>query len=313
MPEVNDGDIWFDMEGDPFANNGDGLEYMFGYLYREGSGFEFKTFDARDTAEEKIAFIQFIEYVIKRRAAFSDMHVFHYASYEVSAMLRLAQRHSILEFEVDKLVREGVFVDLYTIVRNAFRFSTESMSIKYIEKVYWDGNRDKEVANAVGSVIQFEKALGLLADGDEAGFLKILEEIKSYNKDDVDSTRQLDDWIRKQAETNGIDIASLRPAAQVKWEAIDEVEREEPIALQLLEGIPQEKADRAEEQQGLALLSAAISFHHREARPAWWAIFDRALKDIEEMDSIPLHSHEITQQGGHDEHKNGEESCLEVP
>jgi len=286
MPEVNDGDIWFDMEGDPYANNGDGLEYMFGYLYRKGAGFEFATFDARDTAEEKTAFIQFIEYVINRRTEYPDMHVFHYASYEVSAMLRLAQRHSILEFEVDKLVREGVFVDLYTIVRNAYRFSTESMSIKYIEKVYWDGNRDKEVANAVGSVIQFEKALGLLADGDEAGFLKILDEIKSYNKDDVDSTRQLDDWIRKQAKTNGIDIASLRPAAQVKWEATDEVEREEPIALQLLEGAPQEKADRTEEQQGLALLSAAISFHHREARPAWWAIFDRALKDIEEMDTF---------------------------
>lgn len=286
MPEVNDGDIWFDMEGDPFANNGDGLEYMFGYLYREGAGFEFKTFDARDTAEEKIAFVQFIEYVIDRRTKFPDMHVFHYASYEVSAMLRLAQRHGILEFEVDRLVREGVFVDLYTIVRNAFRFSTESMSIKYIEKVYWDGNRDKEVTNAVGSVIQFEKALGLLADGDEAEFLKILDEIKSYNKDDVDSTRQLDDWIREQAKTNGIDIASLRPAAQVKWEATDEVEREEPIALQLLEGVPHDKADRTEEQQGLALLSAAISFHHREARPAWWAIFDRALKDIEEMDAF---------------------------
>ena len=26
--------------------------------------------------------------------------------------------------------------------------------------------------------------------------LDALDEIKSYNKDDVDSTRQLDDWIR---------------------------------------------------------------------------------------------------------------------
>jgi uncharacterized protein len=286
MPQRSKGDIWFDMEGDPFANDGSGLEYMFGFLYKSEGNFAFHTFDARNTAEEKVAFSNFINYVSERRKEHPDMHVYHYAAYEVSAMLRLAQRHGILEFEVDKLIREGVFVDLYSIVRNAFRFSTESMSIKYIEKVYWDGNRDKEVSNAVGSVIQFEKALALLNLGDEPGFISILEEIKSYNKDDVDSTRQLDDWIRSEAQARNIDIESLRPEAAEKWEATDEVEREEPIALQLLNGVPDAREDRTEEEQGLALLSAAISFHHREARPAWWAIFDRALKDKEEMDSF---------------------------
>lgn len=284
MPESSDGDIWFDMEGDPFANNGAGLEYMFGYLYRISADFEFHTFDARNTAEEKTAFIDFIKYVMNRRIEFPDMHVYHYASYEVSAMLRLAQRHVVFEFEVDKLVREGVFVDLYTIVRNAFKFSTESMSIKYIEKVYWDGNRDKEVSNAVGSVVQFEKALAHLREGNEAEFLKILGEIKSYNKDDVDSTRQLDSWIRAQAIANGVNIASLRPVAEIKWEATEEIEGEDPISIQLLEGVPDEKEARDVEQQGLSLLSAAISFHHREARPAWWAIFDRAFKDLDEME-----------------------------
>ncbi len=286
MPEPDDGDIWFDMEGDPFSNDGAGLEYMFGYLYKSGSDYEFHTFDARDAAEEKVAFTAFIQYVIARRQQYPAMHIYHYASYEVSAMLRLAQRHGTLEFEVDKLIREGVFVDLYTIVRNAFRFSTESMSIKYIEKVYWDGNRDKEVSNAVGSVIQFEKALALLNLGDEAGFSAILNEIKSYNKDDVDSTRQLDHWIRKEALLRDIDINSLRPAAAEKWDPTDEIEREEPIALQLLNGLPGDRKDRTTEEQGLALLSAAISFHHRETRPAWWALFDRALKDKEEMDSF---------------------------
>ena len=286
MPEGSAGDIWFDMEGDPFANNGSGLEYMFGYLIRNGADYEFETFDARDTAEEKTAFIEFINYVTNKRIQFPDMHVYHYASYEVSAMLRLAQRHSVFEFEVDKLIREGVFVDLYTMVRNAFRFSTESMSIKYIEKVYWDGSRDKEVSNAVGSVVQFEKALAHLRLGKEAEFLKILAEIKSYNKDDVDSTQQLDDWIRAQAVLNGIDIASLRPVAEIKWEATEEIESEDPISIQLLEGVPEDRDERNVEQQGLSLLSAAISFHHREARPAWWAIFDRALKDIDEMDAF---------------------------
>ncbi len=287
MPAPSSGDIWFDMEGDPFANNGDGLEYMFGYLWNENSKYQFNTFDARNSAEEKKAFSDFIHYVIQRRKQYPDMHIYHYASYEVSAMLRLAQRHGLLEFEVDQLVREGVFIDLYTIVRRAFRFSSESLSIKKIEPVYWDGNRDKEVANAVGSVIEFEKALGLLAKGDEQGFLKILEEIKAYNKDDVDSTRQLDHWIRAQAIAAGFDTSKNQIGdAAVNFDDSSELNRDEPIALQLLSGVPVEREERSQEQQGLALLSAAISFHHREARPAWWAIFDRALKDPDELEAF---------------------------
>ena len=283
MPEKSEGDIWFDMEGDPFANDGKGLEYMFGYIWKSDSKYEFNTFNARNTKEERAAFIEFVEYVISRRNQFPLMHVYHYASYEVSALLRLAQRHGVLEFEVDALVRDGVFVDLYSIVRKAFRFSTESMSIKYIEKVYWDGNREKEVSNAVGSVIQFEKALGFLAEGNESEFNKILDEIKSYNEDDVDSTRQLDDWIRVQAAKLNHD-EFVSPMTEVLLGEISVTEHEEPIAVQLLEGVPLDPSERTPEQQGLALLSAAVSFHKREARPAWWAIYDRAITEIEEMD-----------------------------
>ena len=294
MPAPSEGDIWFDMEGDPFANSGDGLEYMFGYLWLEAATYKFDTFDARDSNEEKLAFSHFIEYIKNRQSLFPDMHIFHYAAYEVSAMLRLAQRHGIHEFDVDQMVREGLFVDLYSIVRRAFKFSSESLSIKKIEPIYWDGNREKEVANAVGSVIEFEKALGLLANGDEAGFLSILKEIKDYNKDDVDSTRQLDHWIRKQAVEAGVDISAMRPVAAAKFEESAEMVRDEPIALQLLRDVPVKREDRNDEQQGFALLSAAISFHHREARPAWWAIFDKALKDADELEAfndviVPTH------------------------
>ena len=286
LPDSSEGDIWFDMEGDPFANNGDGLEYMFGYLYKDGTGFSFNTFDAINRAEEKLAFCSFIEYLVKRLKEFPDMHVYHYASYEVSAMLRLAQRHGVYEFEVDHLVRDGVFVDLYAIVRRAFRFSTESMSIKYIEKTYWNGHRDKEVTTAVGSVIQFEHALARLNAGDKESFIKTLDEIKSYNKDDVDSTQQLDAWIREQAATHGIDIAAMRPTAALKWEDNEDLDYVEPIAIQLLNDVPEDHAERSDLQQGLALLSAAISFHHRETRPAWWAIFERALTDAEDLNSF---------------------------
>lgn len=286
LPTPNEGDIWFDMEGDPFANNGEGLEYMFGYLYKSLNKYIFSTFDAINALEEKNAFKDFIEYVLARRSNYPKMHIYHYASYEVSAMLRLAQRHGIYEFEVDDLIRSGIFVDLYAIVRKAFRFSTRSLSIKDIEKVYWDGNREKEVSNAVGSVIQFEKALSHLNNGEKKIFEQILSEIKDYNKDDVDSTRQLDEWIRNQAKINGIDTKHEVFSDHVTYDEDTELLQKTFIAKQLLEGVPENQTERTSEQQGLALLSAAASFHQREARPAWWEIFDRALKNIEDMDSF---------------------------
>jgi predicted RecB family nuclease len=285
MPEESAGDIWFDMEGDPFAENGDGLEYMFGYLYRSGSGYAFHTFDAVDRPTEKQAFIDFITYVLERRKQYPDMHIYHYAAYELSAMLRLAQRHSVFEFEVDALVREGVFVDLYSIVRKAFKFSTTSMSIKYIEKVYWDGKRDEGVTNAVGSVIQFEKALIQRQQGNLAAFDAALAEIKSYNEDDVDSTRQLDHWIRAQALKLGVSIADLRPTAAMKWSDEEELEREEPIALQLLAKLPANREEWSDDHYGISLLAASISYHHREKRPAWWKLFDFAGKSVEELEA----------------------------
>ena len=117
----------------------------------------------------------------------------------------------------------------------------------------------------------------------EEYFNKILDEIKSYNEDDVDSTRQLDDWIRAQAAKLNHD-QYVSPMTEVLLGEISVTEHEEPIAVQLLEGVPLDPSERTPEQQGLALLSAAVSFHKREARPAWWAIYDRAITEIDDME-----------------------------
>ena len=45
------------------------------------------------------------------------MHIYHYAPYEKTALLRLAGRYGVGEDEVDDLLRDGVLVDLYPMVR----------------------------------------------------------------------------------------------------------------------------------------------------------------------------------------------------
>jgi len=284
LPKSSEGDVGFDMEGDPYAENGEGLEYMFGYVIREGANLKFSTFDAEDRTQEKKAFEDFINFVKDRRAKFPDLHIYHYASYEPTALLRLAQRHGFLEFEVDKLIREDVFVDLYSIVRKTLRFSTESLSIKKIEPVFYEGNRDKVVSSSIGSVVAFENALEELKKGSREGFEKALNEIKIYNEDDCQSTQRLDEWLRKLATENNIPFAEMKVAAEEKWKD-DEEEPKEPIGIQLLKDVPADRKERTEDQQGKAMIAAALEYHHREDRPVWWDIFDKTKSELFELES----------------------------
>lgn len=282
IPASSEGDIWFDMEGDPYAEEGDGLEYMFGLVFKEGTQFKFRTFDAENRTEERRAFEEFVKFLINRRNIYPDMHVYHYASYEPSALLRLAQHHGHLESEVDRLVREGVFIDLYSVVRKIFRFSTESLSIKTIEPIFYKGNRDKPVATSIGSVVAFEDALEKLRRGNREDYERAVQEIRDYNEDDCRSTQDLDHWIRDQAASRGIDLGrSALLSADIRSE--DSQELQEPITAQLLVDVPIRKKDRTEEQNGKALVAAAIEYHRREERPAWWSLFDKALSDLSEM------------------------------
>ena len=66
----------------------------------------------------------------------SEMHIYHYAPYEPTAIKRLVGRHGTCVDEVDELLRAGVFVDLYRAVRQGIRASVESYSIKRLEPLY---------------------------------------------------------------------------------------------------------------------------------------------------------------------------------
>ncbi len=145
LPEPRPGDLFFDIEGDPFALD-DGVDYLFGILEPRltdaGGAPAFHAFWAVDeegqvTAEsEKWAFEQAIDLMMDRLAADPSIHVYHYAPYEPTAAGRLMGRHATREEEVDRLLRGDVFVDLYRAVRQGLRASVESYSIKKLEPLY---------------------------------------------------------------------------------------------------------------------------------------------------------------------------------
>src|SRR5437588_258927 len=125
LPQPRPADLYFDVEGDPFYE-GEGLEYLFGVTRLEHGEVAFRAFWAHDRAEEKRAFEEFIDFVMAARAVNPELHVYHYAAYERSALKHLMGRHGTREEELDELLRDKVLVDLLDVTRQAVRTSKPS-------------------------------------------------------------------------------------------------------------------------------------------------------------------------------------------
>src|SRR5205085_287806 len=98
----------------------------------------YRSFWAHDENREKTAFERVIDLITTHLERFPEAHVYHFASYEITAFKRLAMRYATREQELDRLLREHRFVDLFRVVRQGLRASTENYSLKTLEALYWD-------------------------------------------------------------------------------------------------------------------------------------------------------------------------------
>ena len=208
LPNSHPGDLFFDMEGDPLTEGG--LEYLFGLYWIEdkGSGRRevFKPFWAHNRREERQAFEAFMDFVTAHLARHPGAHVYHYAPYEKTALKRLMLSHATRSFEVDELLRHHKLVDLYAVVREAVRVGEPSYSIKAIERFY-RAARTGAVQNAGASVVFYER-------WKTAGDPSDLKAIEDYNRDDVQSTYELREWLNSiRPNTTGSGINGFDQSA----------------------------------------------------------------------------------------------------
>ena len=188
LPAPDFGDVWLDLEGHPFYEPARGLEYLFGWCYRDDDGtVQYRAAWARDRDSERAIFEEFVDWVVERRRLHPGLHVYHYASYERTALRRLMGEHGTREHEIDTFLREEVLVDLYRVVREAIRASVDSYSIKVVEQLY-GFVRTADVAGGDESTVLFEKWL-------ESGDDTILTEVEAYNEEDCRSTVALHEWL----------------------------------------------------------------------------------------------------------------------
>ena len=275
LPAPSEGDLFFDMEGDPFFE--DGLEYLFGVTWIEAGEPCFRAFWATNRAEEKRAFEDFIDFVKERLDRFPDLHVYHYAPYEPTALKRLMGLHATREEEIDHLLRNEVLVDLYAVVRQGLRISQPNYSIKSVEAFYMEA-RDTEVAEGGDSIIAFEEFL-------ETGDRSLLEAIERYNDDDCRSTWLLRGWLLKRR------AEAIERFGDIPWRPAPEPWQPDPEDAAVLDELrsaliaeaPEEPAERDGEEQARWLLGQLLDYHRREAKPEWWAYFERLDADEQQL------------------------------
>jgi len=277
LPAPSSSDLFLDLESNPYVLD-QGLEYLIGIVTppaNSGGEPAYETLWSFTRSEEKKAFETLIAKVIERWRRNPEMHIYHYAPYEPTAIKRLVGRHGTCVDEVDELLRAGVFVDLYRAVRQGIRASVESYSIKRLEPLY-GFTRTVPLRDANFALQSFEAAMALGHDLGEIG--ELLKTIEGYNRDDCVSALRLRDWLedrRKELETK-YGRKLLRPTPQ-SGEAPEKLsarlQEVRAMAARLLALLPADEAAWTEEHRAVRLLAQMLEWHRREEKSAWWEYF----------------------------------------
>ena len=295
LPEPSPGDIFLDLEGDPLASDG-GREYLFGLVVGDSAGgVEYRRWWAVDGPSERRVFEEVVDLIVRRREEHPDMHVYHYAPYEPSAMKRLMGRYATREREVDELLRGRRFVDLYAVVRQGVRAGVERYSIKNLEPLY-GFERSVELRDANRALRIMEQALEL--DRLDLATPDVRNVVEGYNHDDCVSTLRLRDWLEaRRAEVVERGTPIERPPlvlGEPSQELDDKAKAVEALRARLLalgtehearssaehEAPGTEKHEARSTEHGAHAeaspeftLAYLLDFHRRDDKAGWWEYY----------------------------------------
>jgi uncharacterized protein len=259
LPRPSPGDVFLDVEGDPFV--GDGLTYLFGAAWEEAGRTRYRAWWAHDLIEERKAFESVLDFLVARRTAHPDAFVYHYGSMEPSTLKRLMGRYGTRENALDDLLRREAFVDLSSVVRQGMRISHSSYGLKKVETFYFE--RESEgVAEAGGAVLAYEQWL-------ETSDPAMLVAIEEYNREDCVSIVEMRRWLLRIRPEDAV-WRELQEPREQSDDRIAEDQKNDALFQQLM-------------KQNLSLLAHLLYYHRREERPAWWWYFARKKMDAREL------------------------------
>jgi len=270
LPEPSACDLYFDIESVEDHIYPGGLEYLLGIYYIEDDKEKFKALWSHNKKEEKKNLIEFFDFTKSHFKKYPSSKIYHYGSYEITALLKLTSLHKVKGIEYDHYLNLDKFVNLLNVNRQGLFISENSYSLKNVEKFY---NFKRE-----GDVQKGDVSQDYYSEWIETQDQNYLDEIESYNKQDCRSTFELHKWLLeiKPPETSWFVPYKKDEEMQLRdWEV-------DMIAYQ--EKVEKSKIKDAKIKQ---LMSDIIGFYNREDKPAWREFFDRRSKSDEELIDDP--------------------------
>ena len=270
LPKPSECDLYFDIESVEDHIYPGGLEYLLGIYYIENGKEKFKALWSHNKEEEKKNLIEFFNFTQSHFKKYPKSKIYHYGSYEITALLKLTSFHKVKGIEYDHYLNLDKFVNLLEVNRQGLFISENSYSLKNVEKFY-EFKREGDVQRGDASQEYYIEWL-------ETQDQNFLDEIESYNKQDCSSTYQLHQWLLriKPSETSWFVPQKLDEEMKLRdWE----------IDMNLYsKKVEKSKIKNKEIKQ---LISDIIGFYNREDKPAWREFFDRRTKSDEELIDDP--------------------------
>lgn len=287
LPNRNEGDIYFDFEGDPFFEGG-GIEYLFGFIYKNsGNQWVYEKYWAKTKQEEKAAFQKFMVFVSQRLLTYPELCIYHYSHKEPTSFKRLMREHACFEDEVNKLLRGLRFVDLRSVFKKAIRAGVEQYSLKDLEK-YAKYERQIELDKAGPARREVELAIN------SADYEMLTEELKElvnqYNEDDCRATMALHEWIenkRSEFEKIGNKLNRLEINSGELEEKENQKQRRQDLKKlsdSLRVGLPLERHLWTSEHHANVLLANLLFYFQREIDSSYWELYATLDKDVEDLE-----------------------------
>lgn len=234
LPQPDDGDLFLDYEGHPFWTVEEGLIFLFGLYLYDGSSWVYEARWAHSKGDESLASMKLVDWIRQRRQKHPLMHVYHYNHTERSTLSSLVGEGNPVSEVLADLITDGVFVDLYRVVKEALQVGVESYGLKNIELVAgYNRHTDADSMNrGADAVVAYEE---WMTSSDSSTKAALLDGIAEYNRHDVASTKHVRDWLISLRAKAGVDSWPPPPVLP-EPDAIDPLEAS---MLSYPEGTPQ--------------------------------------------------------------------------
>src|SRR6056300_1058640 len=268
LREPSSCDLYFDIESVEDHVFPGGLEYLFGIYYIEDEKEKFKAFWAHNKDEEKKNIIKFFEFTKSHFEKYPSSKIYHYGSYETTALEKLTSYHKVKGIEYDHYMNLNKFVNLLNVNTQGIFISENSYSLKNIEKFY-DFQREGDVQKGDVSQEYYSEWI-------ETQDQKYLDEIESYNKQDCRSTLDLHKWLLKIKPKETSWFTPKKEEMELRDREVKMIEYQEKV-----------ESSKLKNKRFKQLLSDIIGFYVRENKPSWNDFFKRRGKSDEELVEDP--------------------------